>query len=579
MTSDQTVADAAAPQQQQSTIENPLGGLSSVFNHIQNAGEYMNLMRFMMSSQDPRSYDYTRLNPNMRDNLISMVLATTGHPSVDSFLRERLTQERIDEFMDGWQENPDTIIDFILSMDDAALVSLVQQHESIREIVMPQIAQTVAGSQTIGQALTAQEIDISGLDQAITGQSIAEFMQTGLPGMNEEQTLDLLASMPSNTLNENVLEIINQQLQLPQDKRLSVAEDADVATKREVLSDAMDLVVAASENPAANASVGAALAAGGMDVTDLDPALANSALSDFDFRNLDQDQLVDVLSRLPQGDFIEKVLNPLNEGVNAFTDNAWFWDSSSDVEVSDDSNEARAAAITEALGRYGTTTWVGDAKQTAIETMANAAQEVLSQSVEEQSAIVAGQLRQQFDQANVTPRGAALNAIKNGIGGYIQTEIGSQIENGLANATPEETAQIAQQVKNYISNDREGFGRLITSDENWSRIRQLVNVDMLLANRDAVLEVMMPELTAQGIEQFRDGVLSNPMMRDIIGTVFGWVEKFMSMLGMGGSSEPDAEADPDAPDTDADSDGPETTQDDDMEPSAPPPVPPAPPGI
>lgn len=247
---------------------------------------------------------------------------------------------------------------------------------------------------------------------------------------------------------------------------------------------------------AANFTLGNAISANGGPTEGLPEELLNTKLSELtadDITSLTNDQLAILVPALPQEVFETQVLGAINDRLS----------SDAAISVEGDTYEARQAAfqagieaITErnSNGIRGAFTWA---------TGLDVNEEIFSN------------IRSQVP--------AALEGMQTQI-----TELASQSVAEIDFAAMEPDA-----IKAFVDNNMPLITEQLTSERNWGTIESAITAQLLLANQDRVLDSIVPEMTIEGINGFREMFQGLPeQLQGLIGGLFEMIDGFLSNLGL-----------------------------------------------
>lgn len=80
-----------------------------------------------------------------------------------------------------------------------------------------------------------------------------------------------------------------------------------------------------------------------------------------------------------------------------------------------------------------------------------------------------------------------------------QTQAHAQIENfNFADMAPED-------IRTFFDQNKDMIAAQLTDQENWPKIEEAINADLLIRNQRLIMDNMLPEMTGQGLSALQEG--------------------------------------------------------------------------
>lgn len=108
-----------------------------------------------------------------------------------------------------------------------------------------------------------------------------------------------------------------------------------------------------------------------------------------------------------------------------------------------------------------------------------------------------------------------------------QTQAHAQIENfNFADMAPED-------IRTFFDQNKDMIAAQLTDQENWPKIEEAINADLLIRNQRLIMDNMLPEMTGQGLSALQDG-LENlpPQIRQLLTSFIDFAADMLGKFGI-----------------------------------------------
>lgn len=525
------MGQTGAPQliQQAMQGENPLGGLTTMFN-LSNFTPLIDIVRGdaeIDENNDVLNNFLENANPHTRNQLVQIMATISGQPDIDSFIETHLNsdlgQDALNAYINSLQENPETIVNMVRNMDATQIDTILAQNEGLRNVVMQTAAGEIANA-NVSDMFSFFEISPQGLNAQILNTQIN---QLDISALDNTQTLRLLANLPEEQFRNIVGQINNE---LPGDISIDIPAAAlDYNARLALLENGIGAVSQELSQNIGNLTVDQVLAQfSGTDQTPpLDPTglpteFMTTNLDGIDFQNMDQAQLFQIVSSLPHDQFFEQ--NGAIAQINDLLDRGWFNGAPVQTPDAPTTPEQRLALLNEAYDscaffeKSGVLNAMRDGVQTHFETAIR-----------------------RFTQNPADVQDQVIDAI----------QINAQNQIGTLFASAQQNVEInGEFIHAYLQEEQNQatFARLIADEENFDAIRRSITPEFLMQNREIVMDEIFPELTRHGLLQMRELMDSQPFFGQVFTMIFDFIGQLTGFFGgfLPENTRGDAELDPDA---------------------------------
>ena len=109
----------------------------------------------------------------------------------------------------------------------------------------------------------------------------------------------------------------------------------------------------------------------------------------------------------------------------------------------------------------------------------------------------------------------------------IQTQTSGQVQNfNFADMEPES-------IRSFFDENKDMIAGQLTAEENWPKIEEAINADLLIRNQQRIMDAMLPEMTEQGLSMFQQA-LNNlpPQIRDLLTSFVDFAADMLGKVGI-----------------------------------------------
>lgn len=116
-------------------------------------------------------------------------------------------------------------------------------------------------------------------------------------------------------------------------------------------------------------------------------------------------------------------------------------------------------------------------------------------------------------------------------------------------------------VRTFFDENKDLIAAQLVDQNNWPKIEEAINADLLIRNQQRIMDAMLPEMTEEGLSMFQQALDKlPPEIRELLTSFIDFAADILGKIGIdmdGFGSEPERTANPDTttPDTDEDPSG------------------------